>query len=53
MQSDIKIVQLLLEVDAKFGPGNLSIANKLPLELVGIDEIDPISNFHRMDESNV
>ena len=34
MQPDIKIVHLLLEVDAEFGPGNLPIANKLPLEIV-------------------
>ena len=46
IQSDINIVQLLLDVDAEFGPGNFPIANKLPLEIVGIDEIDPKSNFH-------
>ena len=47
------LTQLLLEVDAEFGPGNLPIAKKLPLEIVGIDEIDPKSNFHHKDESKV
>ena len=28
---------VLLEVDAEFGPGNLPIAYKLPLEIVGHD----------------